>query len=195
MSTTTTSRRASIGAQRNPESETAILDAAESLLAEQGFSGFSIEAVARRARAGKPTIYRWWPNRVALLLAVYQRQKQGMAHHSTGSLRGDVEAFIASALGFWRDSLAGSVFCSVLGEAQHDAEAARLVAEFSAEKQGDMIERLKPLAPGATESQICATTELTMAYCYYRLFTGQLEDDPDAVKAVAERLTAGLGEK
>ncbi len=63
--------RRSIGAQRNPDSERAILDAARDLLAEEGLAGFSIEAVARRARAGKPTIYRWWPDKTRLLLAVY----------------------------------------------------------------------------------------------------------------------------
>src|SRR5690554_2407569 len=64
-------RRVSIGARRSPETETAILDAAEALLREGGLAGFSIEGVARRARAGKPTIYRWWPNKTRLLLDVY----------------------------------------------------------------------------------------------------------------------------
>ena len=67
--------RRSIGAQRNPESEKAILAAARELLAEEGLAGFSIEAVARRAHAGKPTIYRWWPDRTRLLLAVYAEFK------------------------------------------------------------------------------------------------------------------------
>ncbi|MET0170455.1 MAG: helix-turn-helix domain-containing protein, partial [Aliihoeflea sp.] len=67
--------RRSIGARRNPQSQEAILDAAEALLGDAGTAGFSIEAVARRARAGKPTIYRWWPNRTLLLLDVYKRFK------------------------------------------------------------------------------------------------------------------------
>ena len=68
--------RKSIGARRNPDSAEAILEAAEAVLIEAGYAGFSIEAVARRARAGKPTIYRWWPSKAALLLEVYQRQKR-----------------------------------------------------------------------------------------------------------------------
>ena len=43
-------RRRSIGARRNPETEQAILEAAEAIMAEQGIAGFSIEAVAKRAR-------------------------------------------------------------------------------------------------------------------------------------------------
>ena len=49
-------KRTSIGARRNPATEEAILQAAEAILQEGDLAGFSIEAVARRARAGKPTI-------------------------------------------------------------------------------------------------------------------------------------------
>ena len=43
-------KRTSIGAQRNPASEDAILTAAAEILTEGGLSAFSIEAVARRAK-------------------------------------------------------------------------------------------------------------------------------------------------
>ena len=70
--------RASIGSHRNPESHAAILDAAAALLAEHGYAGVTFEAVARRAGAGKPTLYRWWPNKAALLIEVYDREKVAM---------------------------------------------------------------------------------------------------------------------
>ena len=47
-----------------------MLDAARSLLAEKGFAGTTVEAIATRAGVGKATIYRRWPTREALLLAV-----------------------------------------------------------------------------------------------------------------------------
>ena len=86
--------RRSIGARRNPASQEAILDAAEAIMREEGLAGFSIEAVARRARAGKPTIYRWWPNRTALMLDVYKRFKNVRAFPDTGTLRGDLVGFL-----------------------------------------------------------------------------------------------------
>jgi AcrR family transcriptional regulator len=104
-------RRKSIGARRNPASAGAILDAAEAVLAEAGYSGFSIEAVARRARAGKPTIYRWWPSKAALLLEVYQRQKR-VAVPDTGRLEDDLAGFLKSLLPHWRETSSGSVFRS-----------------------------------------------------------------------------------
>ena len=80
-------RRRSIGSRRNPETQEAILEAAEALLLEGGVAGFSIEAVARRARAGKPTIYRWWPNKTALLLEVNGKRFHGLAAHRQATRR------------------------------------------------------------------------------------------------------------
>ena len=89
--------RRSIGARRNPDSADAILKAAETVLVEAGYAGFSIEAVARRARAGKPTIYRWWPSKAALLLEGHQRQKR-VDVPDTGRLEDDLVGFLEEPL-------------------------------------------------------------------------------------------------
>ncbi|MBV9078575.1 MAG: helix-turn-helix transcriptional regulator, partial [Methylobacteriaceae bacterium] len=98
-------RRASIGAQRNPATEAAVVAAARDVLAERGFGGFSIDEVARRAGAGKPTIYRWWPTRADLLLAVYERERAArLPPPETGTLPGDLTAFTRGLFAAWRES-------------------------------------------------------------------------------------------
>ena len=57
------------GRPQGDEVKVAILQAANELLEEQGYSGFTIGAVAARAGAARSTIYRWWPNRGALAMA------------------------------------------------------------------------------------------------------------------------------
>jgi hypothetical protein len=57
------------GRPQGDEVKVAILKAANELLEEKGYSGFTIEAVAARAGAARSTIYRWWPNRGALAMA------------------------------------------------------------------------------------------------------------------------------
>jgi AcrR family transcriptional regulator len=47
----------------------AILRAARELLDENGPVGITIEGIAARAGVGKPTIYRWWPDRHAVAMA------------------------------------------------------------------------------------------------------------------------------
>lgn len=90
--------RASIGARRNPQTEAAVLDAAAAIIAEEGFSKLTMEAVARRARAGKATVYRWWPSRGHLLLALYSRRKSQLIEPDTGDMAQDLTEYFAQML-------------------------------------------------------------------------------------------------
>lgn len=97
-------QRVSIGARRNPATESAVLDAAMQIISEQGYADLTMEAVARRARAGKATLYRWWPSRGHLVLALFSRAKTALPDHDTGDLRRD----LALHLGDMLDQLHGS---------------------------------------------------------------------------------------
>jgi AcrR family transcriptional regulator len=50
-----------------------ILDAAQQVFLERGLGGASVDEIAGRARAGKPTIYARFPNKEALYTAVMMR--------------------------------------------------------------------------------------------------------------------------
>lgn len=52
--------RRRVGPRRSQASTNAVMDAAYIELAEQGWRGFSVDRVAKSARASKQTIYRWW---------------------------------------------------------------------------------------------------------------------------------------
>ncbi len=56
------------GRPRSEKSMQAILDATNKMLLHSPVREVSIEAVAKKAGVGKTTIYRWWPNKVALIL-------------------------------------------------------------------------------------------------------------------------------
>lgn len=58
---------AKIGRPRSEKAREKIL-AATSALLDEGGSGMTIEAIARRAGVGKPTIYRWWPTMADIVL-------------------------------------------------------------------------------------------------------------------------------
>src|SRR4029077_14251150 len=51
-------------------SHEAILSAVYDLLQEKSVRDLTIEEVARRAGVGKPTIYKWWPSKAALVMAM-----------------------------------------------------------------------------------------------------------------------------
>src|SRR3954452_22309145 len=78
------------GRPRSAESTTAILDAALALWMERGYHAVRIDAVAARAGVSKPTIYRRWPNRQQLLVAVSQRFVAPAEVADLGSFRDEV---------------------------------------------------------------------------------------------------------
>ncbi|MFN4024391.1 MAG: TetR/AcrR family transcriptional regulator [Hyphomonas sp.] len=60
--TPATPSRSRKGPTRSEASKSAILDATRDEMAENGWRGFSVDSVAKRASASKQTIYRWWPS-------------------------------------------------------------------------------------------------------------------------------------
>ena len=178
MKSSEVSRR-SVGAKQNPEAATAILDAAESLLAKLGLKGLTTDAIAREARASKTTLYRWWPNRGALLLALYMRMKAGHVHADSGSLLQDVSYFYRQIFAFWRGD--GHVFALIIAEAQQDVTVSEALLSFRVERLAELIlvvvkaESRGELRRGANPHTIA---ESILAHAWLYLLTRQLDADP-----------------
>ncbi|ESY76338.1 TetR family transcriptional regulator [Mesorhizobium sp. LNHC221B00] len=186
--------RKSIGARRNPDSAEAILEAAEAVLVEAGYAGFSIEAVARRARAGKPTIYRWWPSKAALLLEVYQRQKR-VEVPDTGQLEEDLVGFLENLFAHWRETSSGSVFRSLIAEAQTDETAATALAGYAGGRRahtGQIIERAKARGEVANDIDPAVVADLVASYAWRHLLTNRLDEPEATIRKVVHYLLQGI---
>lgn len=85
--------------RRGEALEKAILEAGWQQLTEKAYSGFTFEAIAERARTSKAVLYRRWPDKESLLLAVLAHHGIGTAYPvpDTGSLREDVLALLRPA--------------------------------------------------------------------------------------------------
>ena len=62
------------------------------ILREDGYGGLSINGVAARAKVGRPTIYRRWPSKAALVVAALARGAGLAPAPDTGTVRGDLLA-------------------------------------------------------------------------------------------------------
>ena len=78
--------------RRGSSLESALLEAAWNELVAVGYSKLTMDGVALRAQTSKPVIYRRWPNRVALVLAVLRHRSPMVPERiaDTGNLRSDV---------------------------------------------------------------------------------------------------------
>ena len=188
-------RRSSSGNVRNPAARAAILAAAMEILDQVGYGGFTIEEVARRSRAGKPTIYRWWKSKSALFMDVYlQRSATGEAPPDEGSLRADFVALIRELWGFWRSTPYGRAFRALIAEAQTDAASvADLRERFIAPRRHRLrvvIDRA--IARGEIPPQPAdLMMDVMFGFCWYRLLTDQLDDD-GAIEAAVDIFLTGI---
>ncbi len=187
MSRQAVSRR-SIGARPNPETSDAILDAAADLLKRKGLKGLTTDAIAREARASKTTLYRWWPNRGALLLALYVRAKGDSTREDTGSLVGDVARTYGRVFGAWQNE--GRLFSLIIAEAQHDDGVAEALTAFRKERVADwlpVLRRAEKRGELADNTDLEALAESIVAHAWFYLLTKRLNADPMVLAAKVVR--------
>lgn len=80
------------GRRRGDDLERAIFEAALEELAEVGYANLRMEAVAARAKAGKASLYKRWPDRARLIQAAarYHATAIEPEFEPSGDLRGDL---------------------------------------------------------------------------------------------------------
>ena len=110
------------GRPQGDEVKIAILKAANDLLEEQGFSGFTIDAVAARAGAARSTIYRWWPSRGALAMAGFlSATAPKIAYRRTRSPIADIKQQMILVAEVYRDKV-GRTISAIVAQGQRDPE-------------------------------------------------------------------------
>lgn len=107
--------------RRGAELEDAILDATMAELQELGYAAMTVEGVARRAGAGKYSLYKRWPNKMALAMAAAYRFKDAEPPPSTGDLHDDLSAWLRQAAD-WMAGPMGEIFRGVLSESLASAD-------------------------------------------------------------------------
>jgi AcrR family transcriptional regulator len=80
-----------IGRPRSEETKKAILTASYELLLENGFNTITVEGIAERAGVSKATIYKWWPNKAAVVLdGFFDAAETILQIPDTGSVKEDL---------------------------------------------------------------------------------------------------------
>lgn len=118
------SRAFARGRPRDAGRDEALREAALAVMAEVGYRALTMDAVAARARAGKATIYRRWDSKLNLVIdAVVQLVSRNIPQPDTGSLDGDLRAFL-SAFARFLSGPAGKAAQALVGELPHEPELA-----------------------------------------------------------------------
>ncbi len=126
-----------------------IREATISLLEEVGFASLTCDAIAQRAGTSKATIYRWWPNKVAVVIDAFTRTvAPALPFHEADTL----EEYVTANLRQFAKAVCGRngrLLAAIIAAAQHDPDVEqaflthwikprRVVARKSLQKFKDM---------------------------------------------------------
>ncbi len=112
------------GRPRDPGVDAAIRSAVVDVLAGTGYARLTMDQVAARAQVSKDSLYRRWPNKVALVADALQHQARPVPEvPDSGSLPGDMRAFLRALLVSRQE--AGRALAAVSGEIATNPELRR----------------------------------------------------------------------
>jgi AcrR family transcriptional regulator len=115
-----------------------VLGAAIELLAERGYSGFSVEGVVQRTGVAKTTLYRHWPTRDDLLAAAIARLDGAGPLPDTGSVRQDLLDLLARRVQAAHTSQWERCMPALVEAAAHHPELAAMIARLTSQILGQV---------------------------------------------------------
>jgi AcrR family transcriptional regulator len=165
------------GRPRDEEVRGRILDSAAQLLEDRCFDDITVEAIAEQSGAGKATIYRWWPNKAAVLIEAFrERITRELPFPDTGDFRQDVRQQLKNFTQIIYWGRRGKVFRAFISGAQADPEIAKAFRELWIRPRRAEARKLfeRYIAEGVARADLDPdlAVEMVFAPLYYRLLTG-----------------------
>ena len=184
------------GRPRSESAHRAILRAANELLERDGFAAVTVEAIAERAGVSKATIYRWWPNRAAVVMDGFLSiVSSEVPFPHTGHAREDIRIHmrrLAEAFG----GKMGRTVAALIAEGQADPELAEaLRSRWLSIRRTEAREILAlGIERGELRDDIDPEVAVDVLYgpIYYRMLVGHAPLDGDFADALADHAFVGL---
>lgn len=187
--------RPAVGRPRRPEVDDAVTRAVLELLAERGYRGLTMDAVARRSGVAKTTIYRRFTGKLDLLRAAIERlASERFGEPDTGSLRGDLEETVRMMARATAPPW-GAVVAAVVGEAPHDPELREAAATFVARWRTvfrRMLWRAVERAELPADTDLDLLIDMLVGPLYYRLLVTGRPVVPELAEPLTTTLLEGL---
>ncbi len=104
------------GRPRDPRVDLRVLAATRELLGALGYAALTIDAVARHAGVGRPTIYRRWASKAELVHEAVFAEVGGVGFSSSGDLRHDLRNWLSITADLFTDPVGLAAITGLLGE-------------------------------------------------------------------------------
>ena len=143
--------------ERVRRSRAAVLAATSALLFERGYSGVSVDEVARRSGVAKTTIYRHWPARTDLLRDACANIGTPQTVSDLGSLRSDVAALMGALAEALTTAPWTSVLPSIVDAGERDPDMAEMYRRL---QQGYSAPFEAAIRRGVARGELAADTDI-----------------------------------
>jgi AcrR family transcriptional regulator len=135
------------GRPRDPRIDAAVLSATVELLAETGYPGLLVSAIAERAGTSKPAIYRRWPSKAHLVHQAVFPIGAATAIPETGSLPDDLREMVRRTMAVLTTPAARAALPGLVGEMAADPTLhSALLERFAGILGGGLAEWLESAA-------------------------------------------------
>jgi len=164
------------GRPRTAGTDEAILAATLELAGQVGFGGMSMDVVAERAGVAKATIYRRWSSKETLVLAALRSVIGPLDNVDLGSVRADLEAFLADLGTRMKTGKMSEVLPHLIDVAVHDEQLRCSLDDYVAHRRRPLIAILeRGIARGELRPDVdveFVVDVLSGPMIYRKLFTG-----------------------
>ena len=184
------------GRPRSERARRAILQAANELLESEGFAALTVEAIAERAGVSKATVYRWWPNKAAVVMDSFlSTVSSEVPFPHTGHAQEDIRLHMRRLTEAFSGKM-GRTVAALIAEGQGDPELAEaLCSRWLSVRRAEAQEILEQgMARGELREDIDPEVAVDSLYgpIYYRLLVGHAPLKEDFADALADHVFAGL---
>ncbi|MDI5978999.1 TetR/AcrR family transcriptional regulator [Amycolatopsis magusensis] len=176
----------------------AITEAVWDELAAHGYGRLSMEAVAKRAGVGKSALYRRWPSKQDMVIAVLSEFSVPRAEvMDTGSLRGDLLATVHALRDWFTHPRFSAVLSDLTAEAGRNAALAAAIQETIGgprrEHGAAMLRRAIARGELPDDLNIELALDFVPGPLYWRLNVRKMALDPGYSEELVDFLLRGLG--
>jgi AcrR family transcriptional regulator len=171
----------------------AVREAALALMREEG-ADFTIPQVAARAGVHDATIYRRWGSREALIVdAVTTLLGEEIPIPDSGSLRGDLRAFLEASVAFLASPLGSALVRATATRPGTELPGARLAYWSSrVARVGVIFERAIARGEIPASADIRLASEMLIAPLYFRLLISHEALEDSLVERIANLVLYGV---
>lgn len=183
------------GRPRSEKARKAILEAARKLLAQRSMNDLTIEAIAKKAKVGKTTIYRWWPSKAAVAMEALLEQPELQDNvPQNGNAPEIVAAQLASLVRQMRGQN-GKIIAGIIAEGQSDMGVQDLMYErFLKERVGNLYDAVeRGQADGSFRAiDLDIAVDMLLGPLFLRILSGEHGIDDSFAARYPQQAVAGL---